>query len=90
MVGRNLGLGVVAEGIEERDQYKKLRELGCREGQGFLFMKPAPARLLDGRLLTVPEVLQSPGRWPRKPARPYSAPGHFANRAMGPAQGRSD
>ncbi|MCW3039956.1 MAG: putative diguanylate cyclase/phosphodiesterase with sensor [Solirubrobacterales bacterium] len=33
----NLGLGVVAEGIEEQGQLERLRELGCDLGQGWLF-----------------------------------------------------
>jgi EAL domain-containing protein (putative c-di-GMP-specific phosphodiesterase class I) len=32
-----LGIGAVAEGIEERAQAKRLAELGCRMGQGFLY-----------------------------------------------------
>lgn len=38
----NLGIPVVAEGIETSDQARKLNELGCRFGQGFLFARPMP------------------------------------------------
>jgi diguanylate cyclase (GGDEF)-like protein len=54
-LGRNLGLHVVAEGIETDVQARELLELGCAEGQGFHFSRPVPAaeatRLLSaGRL----------------------------------------
>lgn len=38
-----LGMDVVAEGIEKNAQAKRLVELGCTGGQGFLFGKPCPA-----------------------------------------------
>ncbi|NJN22739.1 MAG: EAL domain-containing protein [Leptolyngbya sp. RL_3_1] len=38
-----LGLSLVAEGIETPQQLTKLRQLGCRFGQGFLFDKPLTA-----------------------------------------------
>jgi EAL domain-containing protein (putative c-di-GMP-specific phosphodiesterase class I) len=39
-LGRALGMGIVAEGIEREDQAEVLRRLGCTEGQGFLFSRP--------------------------------------------------
>ncbi|PCI49986.1 MAG: hypothetical protein COB51_03690 [Moraxellaceae bacterium] len=38
------GLQVVAEGIEDRDTLKALRDLGCDTAQGFLFTKPLPKK----------------------------------------------
>jgi diguanylate cyclase (GGDEF)-like protein/PAS domain S-box-containing protein len=38
-----LGLDVVAEGIEHREQWVALRRISCGYGQGFLFARPAPA-----------------------------------------------
>lgn len=43
MLGENLDLEVVAEGIETRGQREKLRELNCGLGQGYLFSRPVPA-----------------------------------------------
>ena len=43
MLGENLGLEVVAEGIENEHQLARLRLLGCAFGQGYLFSRPAPA-----------------------------------------------
>ncbi|MCU1372594.1 MAG: hypothetical protein JWO77_3788 [Ilumatobacteraceae bacterium] len=39
-LGRSLGLEVVAEGIETLDQLRRLEELGCHFGQGFLLGHP--------------------------------------------------
>jgi diguanylate cyclase (GGDEF)-like protein len=41
-LGRGLGLGVVAEGIEMPEQAEVLLELGCLYGQGFLYSRPLP------------------------------------------------
>jgi diguanylate cyclase (GGDEF)-like protein/PAS domain S-box-containing protein len=42
-LGRALNLRVVAEGIEEAEQWEALRALGCGFGQGFLFSRPLSA-----------------------------------------------
>ncbi len=39
-LGLNLGMDVIAEGIEEIAQLKDLRELNCNGGQGFFFSRP--------------------------------------------------
>ena len=41
-MAHQLGLSVVAEGIETREQLEYLRTQGCEYGQGFLFGKPLP------------------------------------------------
>ena len=38
----NLGLDVVAEGVETHRHYAQLKALRCESGQGFLFSKPMP------------------------------------------------
>jgi diguanylate cyclase (GGDEF)-like protein len=43
-LGRNLGLKVIAEGVENDVQLAVLRELRCYYAQGFLFSRPVPAR----------------------------------------------
>lgn len=43
MLGENLGIEVVAEGIETEDQLERLRSMGCRLGQGYLFSRPVDA-----------------------------------------------
>ena len=48
MLAHNLGLTVVAEGIEQPKQMATLKELGCELGQGYLFSKPvAPEAIQD-------------------------------------------
>jgi len=42
-VGRELGLRVIAEGIEQPRQLAALREMGCGYGQGFLMGRPMAA-----------------------------------------------
>ncbi|GAC1526224.1 MAG: hypothetical protein NVS2B6_13660 [Thermoleophilaceae bacterium] len=39
-LGHNLGLQVIAEGVETIDVYNKLAELGCDFAQGYLLSKP--------------------------------------------------
>jgi len=39
-LGRNLGMQITAEGVETSGQAKRLRDLGCHNGQGYLFAKP--------------------------------------------------
>jgi EAL domain-containing protein (putative c-di-GMP-specific phosphodiesterase class I) len=41
-LARELGMAVVAEGVEHLDEVALLRELGCDYLQGFLFAKPLP------------------------------------------------
>jgi EAL domain-containing protein (putative c-di-GMP-specific phosphodiesterase class I) len=47
-LGHDLGLIVVAEGIERPEQLELLREMGCPRGQGFLVARPmTPVRAQD-------------------------------------------
>jgi EAL domain-containing protein (putative c-di-GMP-specific phosphodiesterase class I) len=39
-LARNLGMEVIAEGIETDEQYQQLKMLGCEYGQGYLFSPP--------------------------------------------------
>ncbi len=39
-LGHNLGMDIIAEGVEESPQLILLRELECEYGQGYLFAKP--------------------------------------------------
>ncbi|HTX47528.1 MAG TPA: EAL domain-containing protein [Solirubrobacteraceae bacterium] len=39
-LAHSLGLRVIAEGIERKEQLQRLRTLGCEYGQGFLFSPP--------------------------------------------------
>jgi EAL domain-containing protein (putative c-di-GMP-specific phosphodiesterase class I) len=41
---------VTAEGVETADQLERLQDLGCMQGQGFLFSRPVPAADLPAML----------------------------------------
>jgi diguanylate cyclase (GGDEF)-like protein/PAS domain S-box-containing protein len=43
MLAQNLGMDVVAEGVETKDQLALLRKLGCENGQGYYFSRPSTA-----------------------------------------------
>jgi EAL domain-containing protein (putative c-di-GMP-specific phosphodiesterase class I) len=42
-LAHNLGLSVVAEGIESAGVFRQLQQLGCDEGQGYRIARPMPA-----------------------------------------------
>ena len=41
-MGRILGMQIVAEGVEEESQVRKLRQVGCDYAQGYFYAKPLP------------------------------------------------
>jgi diguanylate cyclase (GGDEF)-like protein len=51
-VGRDLGMQVVAEGIEHPRQLAELREMGCGYGQGFLVARPMAAPGVEALIRT--------------------------------------
>ncbi|GLW06139.1 hypothetical protein Misp01_12690 [Microtetraspora sp. NBRC 13810] len=58
-LGHDLGLIVVAEGIERPEQLELLREMGCTRGQGYLVARPMAARGVDSLMRTSLSSLQS-------------------------------
>ena len=49
-LAHNMGIAVIAEGIECESQRQHLCQLGCDEGQGYLLARPMPAAEMDGLL----------------------------------------
>ncbi len=56
-LGQSLGLAVIAEGIEVGINFDVLKQMGCKQGQGYLFAKPMSGadvltlfEMEDGRL----------------------------------------
>lgn len=49
-MGRDLGMRVVAEGVESPEQEEALLAFGCHVGQGFLFSRPLPPNELTAWL----------------------------------------
>jgi diguanylate cyclase (GGDEF)-like protein len=47
-LGRNLGLRVVAEGVEDQEAWRQLAMLGCDSAQGYFLARPMPAADVAG------------------------------------------
>ena len=58
-LAHTLGVVAVAEGVENIDQVRRLRELGCDLGQGYHFGRPLP-----------PDDLTARSAWPPPPPGP--------------------
>ena len=61
-IAKEIGVDVIAEGVEDTDTVEMLQSLGIRYGQGYLFHRPRPlkevlsdygARLPNRKLLKV-------------------------------------
>ena len=63
-VGRDLGLQVIAEGIEQPRQLIALREMGCEFGQGFLVARPMAAPGVEALLAGPGDDGDDQGRQP--------------------------
>ena len=66
-LGRDLGLSVTAEGVEDAECIAALREMGCPVAQGYYFSPPVPAAQFEQLLRTEP--------W-RAGAKVKAFPGH--------------
>lgn len=53
-LGRDLGIDVIAEGIEQEDQFALLGEQGCRLFQGYLFGRPLDVAAFNARIAQSP------------------------------------
>lgn len=49
-LAHNLGLKVIAEGIETAEHYHFLKSLNCQEGQGYYLSRPIPSEKLEQML----------------------------------------
>lgn len=61
-IGHNLGIKVIAEGVESAEQLGFLRAAGCDELQGYYYSRPLPPEtclqlLSEGGELKLPEIL---------------------------------
>jgi EAL domain-containing protein (putative c-di-GMP-specific phosphodiesterase class I) len=50
-LGMEMGIAVLAEGIETERHFDMLEQMGCQQVQGYLFAKPAPAKEARALLL---------------------------------------
>jgi len=54
-LARNIGVNVIAEGVETTEQLEELRLLGCESAQGYLFSRPVPAGEMERLLAKNPQ-----------------------------------
>jgi diguanylate cyclase (GGDEF)-like protein/PAS domain S-box-containing protein len=59
-LARNLGLQVVAEGVETEQAWDELSELGCTLAQGYYLSRPVPATQLTEWIRSRPEARAAP------------------------------
>ena len=57
-LSKQLGLSVIAEGIEDRATAAFLVRMGCEEGQGYFFGRPMPASEFEAKFLTAPATAE--------------------------------
>ena len=55
-MAHNLGLTVIAEGVEQQDQLDSLVRFGCRRFQGYFFSRPLPAGELERFVAQMPAL----------------------------------
>src|SRR4051812_92515 len=67
-LGQGMGLQVIAEGIEDGEQARWLREHGCAMAQGYAFGRPAPLPAREVDALTVAVDAEEPTEEPASPA----------------------
>jgi diguanylate cyclase (GGDEF)-like protein/PAS domain S-box-containing protein len=60
MLARNLGMKVVAEGVETKEQLAQLRALECDYGQGYFFSRPTDVDATGKLLIDVEDYLMMP------------------------------
>ncbi|MFD1694474.1 EAL domain-containing protein [Roseibium aestuarii] len=69
----NLGMGIIAEGVETEDQIDRLRELGVTAAQGYFFARPMPASEYIAFAAKVEEDLAAAARRARAEAEAAAA-----------------
>lgn len=62
LLAQNLGMGVIAEGVETKEQVERLRELNCEHGQGYFFSRPVDPEVA-GKLIQKMLGDQPVGNW---------------------------
>jgi EAL domain-containing protein (putative c-di-GMP-specific phosphodiesterase class I) len=67
MLAQNLGMDVVAEGVETTSQLEQLVDLKCESGQGYLFSAAVDAEAA-ARLIEHPPVWQAASMYYKTPA----------------------
>jgi diguanylate cyclase (GGDEF)-like protein/PAS domain S-box-containing protein len=50
-LAQKIGLDVIAEGVETKEQIQLLKQMGCNQIQGYYFSKPLPANEIEEKFL---------------------------------------
>lgn len=79
-LGRSLGHRVIAEGIESPDEVAVLQDLGCTEGQGYLYSAALPAEDFFEAIKTNDPTLDR-AQWPARADLKANVAGAFATHA---------
>jgi sensor c-di-GMP phosphodiesterase-like protein len=83
-LGAQLGLGIIAEGVERKDQVDHLREKGVAHAQGYLFSPPLPAAAFIDLVTNAPTInLDGPARGSGGPSSADADPDAAAESASG-------
>ncbi|KQT55248.1 MULTISPECIES: EAL domain-containing protein [unclassified Aureimonas] len=72
-LSKAMGISVIAEGVETRQQLETLLEEGCHEMQGYHFSRPRPIAELPQFLMTYGSMAQAPAGKARTPNVPMVA-----------------
>lgn len=54
---KDLGIDVIAEGVETQDQAQVLQDLKCKLGQGYLFGKPMPIQVFNDKYIGLKQTV---------------------------------
>jgi EAL domain-containing protein (putative c-di-GMP-specific phosphodiesterase class I) len=82
-----LDLDPIAEGIETAEQLERLRELGCRFGQGFYFQKPVPGAAVEEQVRRQAAAARRDGEDDPRPPEPSTDRGPTPARLRASAPG---
>jgi len=58
-MAKGLGINVIAEGVEEREQLQFLSDQDCHDVQGYYYMKPKPAKEIEENYVQIAQEIET-------------------------------